>query len=154
MSITRGPKAKQTNNPDTITDEWTGLVNALAEQISTWASEEAWSVEKDQKQVDEGPFGVYKVPVLTLEVPDRRRFNSRWFRLPGGRLILEPIARNFPGNGIVELYAYPTLYRVRLILRSEAASWEVLTDSGIPLHQEWNKENFVTLANDLLAAGQ
>ena len=154
MSLTRGPKIKPTDDPDTITKEWVEIINALVQQISAWSSEEAWNVKIDRKQIDEGPFGVYDVPVITLEVPERKKFNSRWFRLPGGRLILEPIARNFPGNGIVELYAYPTLYRVRLILRSEMASWEVLTDSGIPLHQEWSKENFVTLANDLLAAGK
>ena len=154
MSLARSLKIKPTDNPDTITREWTEIVRALTQQISEWASEEGWSVKTSRKQIDEGPFGIYEIPVLTLEVPSRRKHNSRWFRQPGGRLTLEPIARNFPGSGIIELYAYPSLYRVRLILRSEAASWEVLTDSGIPLHQEWNKVNFVTLANDLLAAGQ
>lgn len=145
-------RIQQIDNPRMI-NEWNDAVNALTVQVSGWATDQRWSVERSEKQVNEGAFGVYQLPVLTLEIPARRRSSQHKSR-QGGRLIMEPIARNFPGSGIIELYAYPTLYRVRLIRRSEDDTWEVLTDSGITLHQEWNKANFVTLADDLLAAGR
>ena len=79
---------------------------------------------------------------------------------PSGQLRVEPIARNYPGSGIVELYAWPTLNRVRLLQGSESTPWRVLTDSGIFIKQgqqreafmEWNQRNFIALAKELLAA--
>ena len=67
---------------------------------------------------------------------------------------MEPIAR-FPrgGEGVVKFYAFPTLYRVRLIGNADGSEWRVLTDSGIFLHEAWDKENFLRLSNDLLGAG-
>lgn len=69
-----------------------------------------------------------------------------------GELRVEPVARNFPGRGIVELYAWPTLRRVRLLPNNEQGVWRVLTDCGIYLRQEWDRDSFMTLANDLIQA--
>ena len=56
------------------------------------------------------------------------------------------------GTGTVELYAWPALYRVRLLHSKTAGGWAVLTDSGITLKQPWNRETFIGLAEDLLGA--
>lgn len=124
-----------------LREEWLRTVKGLQHQIKTWiSSEPGWSVsEGEQHQVEENPLGVYAMTDLDIHTPD-------------GRLVLEPVARNYPASGIVELYAWPTLYRVRLVEDITTGKWRVRTDSGIYLRQEWNQENFVVLINDLLAA--
>jgi len=89
--------------------------------------------------VAEEDFSPYSVPVLTIKTPD-------------GRLILEPQAANAGGKGRVKLYASSTLYRVRLLPIDSNGGWTILTDSGIPLWQDWDRETFVRLAKDLLRA--
>ena len=102
--------------------------------------ESGWSTEwEGSREIQEEPLGTYTVSVLTIHTPS-------------GRLILEPIARNYPGRGIVELFAWPTLFRVRLLRGEEDSDWQVRVDSGFILHEEWNRENFVRLASDLLNA--
>ena len=102
--------------------------------------ESGWSTEwGESREIEEEPLGTYTVPVLTICTPD-------------GWLILEPIARNFPGRGIVEFYAWPTLFRVRLLRGEEDTNWQVRVDSGFILHEGWNRKNFVRLAGDLLHA--
>ena len=106
-----------------------------------WARQESgWTVDTPgATNINEEGLGTYEAPVVTIYAPD-------------GRLVLEPIARNFPGRGIVELYAWPTLFRVRLLLGESDTDWQVRVDSGFTLHQKWNRENFIVLANDLLRA--
>ena len=102
--------------------------------------ESGWSTEWEEgREIQEEPLGTYTVSVLTIHTHN-------------GRLMLEPVARNFPGRGIVEFYAWPTLFRVRLLRGEEDADWQVRVDSGFTLHEEWNCDNFVRLANDLLNA--
>jgi hypothetical protein len=125
-----------------IVQEWRTTLNHLIEEISGWVQEQpGWSVQPiSQQEVAEEALGRYTAPVLTIDTPE-------------GRLILEPMARmGFGSKGIVELYAWPTLYRVRLIQRPPGEGWDILTDSGIKLRQPWNRETFVTLAQDLLGA--
>ena len=124
-----------------LRDEWLRVIQQLQDQIKTWVYMEAgWSTEwGESDKTQEDPLGTYTVSVLTIHTPN-------------GRLILEPIARNYPGRGIVELFAWPTLFRVRLLHGEEDADWQVRVDSGIILHEEWNRSNFVRLANDLLNA--
>lgn len=118
---------------DTITD--------LQRQIKTWTDQEqGWTFTvQEEREIEEAPLGEYSVSVWKLQTPD-------------GEVRLEPIARNYPGRGIVELYAWPTLYRVRLVQDEEWGGWRVRTDSGIFLRQEWNRGNFIILVDDLLAA--
>lgn len=122
-------------------DEWVRVVNELVEQVSAWAREEpGWEVlSPTQMGIDEAPLGEYIVPVLTINTPE-------------GRLVLEPISRNWGGQGMVEFYAWPTLRRVHFLHDVLTGSWLVWTDSGIPLRQEWNRSNFITLSRDLLAS--
>ena len=124
-----------------LREEWLDTVAGLQGQIKAWADQEpGWAfTAQEERRIKESALGEYSVPVWKIQTPD-------------GEVRLEPIARNYPGRGIVELYAWPTLYRVRLIRDEEWGGWRVRTDSGIYLRQEWSRENFITLTNDLLTA--
>jgi len=112
-----------------LRQEWLDTVTALQRQIKAWADQEpGWAfAAHEEREIKEAALGEYSVTVWKIQTPD-------------GEARLEPIARNFPGRGIVELYAWPTLYRVRLIRDEEWGG------------QEWSRENFITLTNDLLTA--
>lgn len=128
------------NSPAEIRGEWVRSVEALADQVLEWVRlKPEWQADSENTDRSEEPLGTYSVPVVTIHAPN-------------GRLILEPVARNFPGRGIVEFYAWPTLFRVRLLRGAEDTDWQVRVDSGFTLHEEWNRDNFVRLANDLLNA--
>lgn len=133
--------AARTRVDSALRESWLGAVKELQRQIKIWVSDEPdWATSQgEDHQVEEDPLGVYTVTSINIYTPD-------------GRLVLEPIARNFPGRGIVELYAWPTLFRVRLLRGELDADWQVRVDSGFVLHQEWNRENFIRLVNDLLGA--
>ncbi len=68
---------------------------------------------------------------------------------PAGRIHLEPLGQRSDGSVIIEMYAWPTLLRVRLVEKPGDGQWQVVTDSGIPFHYDWTKENFVRLVHDL-----
>lgn len=116
--------ALQQNAKAQTSEDWRRSVAAMATDTARWAQEEGWSAVTDA------------LPVVTLETPD-------------GKLVLEPMPDTLDGRGRVKLYAWPTLYRVRLVQTD--AGWEILTDSGVPLRQPWNKQTFLQLARDLLA---
>jgi hypothetical protein len=127
-------------SPADIRNEWVRSVEALANQVLEWVRlKPGWQADSENKDISEEPLGTYSIPIVTIHTPN-------------GRLVLEPIARNFPGRGIVEFYAWPTLFRVRLLRGEEDADWQVRVDSGFILHEEWNRDNFVRLAGDLLNA--
>ena len=71
---------------------------------------------------------------------------------PQGRLILELPPPETHSEMRPRLYAWPGLYRVWLKYQGEQSGWEIWTASGFPLHEDWNKETFITLANDLMRA--
>ena len=122
-------------------DQWIGSLQDLAEQVSEWAnSEPDWQVDPiSLSSITEEKIGTYDAPVVTIQTPK-------------GRLILEPIARNFPGRGIVEFYAWPTLFRVRLLPNDADSDWQVRVDSGFVLDKEWSRDTFIQLGNNLLGA--
>lgn len=119
--------------------DWQKAVRSLAEEVARWSREEGWSVEQAQEEVQDMRFGAYPVPTLKIETPH-------------GRLRLEPLSHSLSGAGRVKLYAWPALYRVRLQPRADGTGWVIWTDSGIPIHADWNKETYVTLARDLVRA--
>lgn len=131
------------NQIDTaLRDEWLQTVTDLKNKIKTWIQEEAgWSFEKtgEQKEIEEAPLGIYTVEVWRIKTPEGE---VRW----------EPIARNYPSQGRVELYAWPTAYRVHLMRDEGQGNWRILTDSGIYLRQPWDREHFITLVRDLIGA--
>lgn len=116
--------------------EWVALVQSLAKQIQGWSQSQQWKVEEGQKTIHEDMLGVYTVPELRITAS-------------GGILHLNPIALHVAGgDGRVDLEAFPTLNRVKLV-RSHN-QWTIMTDSNVPLRDPWNQETFVRLAADLL----
>ncbi len=124
-----------------LLEAWRQAVRKLEEEISGWCEGQGWTVTSSETNVmDVRPqYGLYVIPSLSIETPH-------------GRLIVDPMVHALDGTGMVQLYAWPTLYRVRLLSRGGNVGWEILTDSGIPLHQDWNEQTFLTLAKDLLKA--
>lgn len=121
--------------------EWRQIVSVLQEDIAHWSEGQGWTVAVSRTQVmDVRPqYGIYSVHTLSIEAPE-------------GRLIVEPMPHGLDGTGLVKFYAWPTLYRVRLLYRGGQIQWETMTDSGIPMHLDWNRQTFLTLAHDLLNA--
>lgn len=76
-----------------------------------------------------------------------------WIKTNHGRVILEPRARNVRGSdGIVDLSAYPTMYRVRLLYNESDQTWVARTDSGLNWPHPWSEATFIELANGLMDA--
>lgn len=94
-------------------------------------------MEREDKPVRERLLGDYTVPLLRI-------------MLPRGELHLNPIALDVIGaDGRVDLEAFPTLSRVKLI--GENGGWKIMTDSNVPLRRPWEPATFVELVNDLLS---
>ena len=121
--------------------EWRQIIATLEEDILTWCQEKNWAVMvSETKVMDVRPqYGFYTIPSLSIETPE-------------GKLIIEPMPHALDGTGLVKFYAWPTLYRVRLLYRGGQTHWEIMTDSGIPMHMDWSRQTFLTLAHDLLNA--
>jgi hypothetical protein len=129
------------NNEETarLRDEWLAAIEALAHQVRQWAAEEGWRIREERRELCEGQIGAYEAPVL-------------WIETPGGEIVLEPIARDAWGAvGRVDLYAYPSRYRVMLLTRGEG-NWRIRTDSGLDWPHPWRKETFIELARGLTDA--
>ena len=124
-------------------DEWRGQVAALLDQVAGWAHSQGWRVERTDTTVREDRLPEYPAQTLEIQISEENQ------------VYLEPIARfTFSGRGVVELKGWPSLRRVRLEPTDSGAgatSWIVMTDSGIPLRQDWNGRNFATLVQDLVA---
>lgn len=127
-----------------LRDEWLAAIERLNADITEWVSSQpGWSIVREpDKMIQEERIGSYKAPFLRLQS-----------KKPKGEVRLEPMARmTRGGRGVVELYAWPALYSVRLIGNARGSSWEILTDSGIFIRQPWNKETFLQVAEDLIRA--
>jgi hypothetical protein len=130
MTQTADPSAQRRH-------EWVLRVNSLADQVQKWCQDEGWGVQREEKTVREKVLGEYAVPLLRISAP-------------GGELDLNPIALNvIGGDGRVDLEAFPTLSRVKLV--GEGDGWKIMTDSNVPLRRPWNAQTFVELARDLLS---
>lgn len=131
----------QTLDPGTrgkVLQEWQGDLEALLEDVTIWSkAQPGWSVKRSSTAIEEEGLGRYEAPVITVETGN-------------GRLVVEPMARIVGGIGTVEISAWPSLYRVRLLRRT--GTWVALTDSGITLNEPWNEQTFVRIARDLIAA--
>jgi len=122
--------------------DWECDTARLADDVQTWAGQAAargWRAERAEKGLaEEIVGGAYRVPVVTIYAPQ-------------GRLVLEPIARGTMGaQGRVDLYAWPSRFRVMLLHRD--GEWVARTESGIDWPQAWGRETFLTLAEGLLKA--
>ena len=126
-----------------MVNQWRDQISALIEQVALWAKKEGWQVERSKTDIQEDGLPDYSTQTLEIMIRDERR------------VYLEPIARlTLNGRGVVELYGWPSMRRVRLQPQAgvdNSSAWIVMTDSGIPLRGGWTRENFVQLANDLVA---
>lgn len=146
-------RTQVTQRPDKqpIIAEWKETVQQLLQEVAGWArSLEGWIAElQPGHRVEEPELGSYDIANLVIDTPE-------------GRLIMEPRARDVLGaTGTIELYAWPTLRRIRLVRRPSDGQWVILTDSGIPLRVTgtrttlpWDREAFLQLAEDLLEANR
>jgi hypothetical protein len=133
MSVT-----EQILDPETLRAEWLAAANSLLADISAWAAEQEWQVETGEQTLQEKPLGEYETLCLTIHAP-------------AGDLVVEPVARCVPGaEGRVDLYAWPSHHRVRLLRR--AGRWVVRTDSGIDWPHPWSRDTFLELATALISA--
>ena len=124
--------------------EWTRIMQSLEEDITRWSQEQGWQVE------------VREAGYTGFTDDYRREFVPRTLviQTPHGRLMLETPSHESDGRGRAKLYAWPTLYRVWLRHNEQRGEWDIWTDSGIPLRQEWNVNTYTTLAKDLLSADE
>ena len=124
-----------------VRDEWTQVLTSLQRELSEWAEAEGWQVWASERSITEAATGPYLAPELVLETPE------------GGRLLVEVKGRGpIEASGRVQISAWPTLFRVILLHKPRREGWVIRTDSGIPIHQPWNRETFIILAKDLLNA--
>jgi hypothetical protein len=122
-------------------ERWPEVVTEFCDQLAEWSRHQGWEVKLETIQVTEDEIGTYSVPQL-------------WIKTTTGTVIAEPIARFvFGGQGRIDLFAYPTLYRVMLLRDVANNTWRIRTDSGIYLRQPWQEETFADLVADLEAAG-
>ncbi len=133
--------AARTEVDPALRQEWLDTMTGLKNQIKAWADQEPdWTfTAQEEHKIEEAALGEYPITVWKLQTPD-------------GEVRLEPIARNYPGRGIVELYAWPSLRRVHLLHGGSEDDWRVRVDSGFNLRQPWDREHFITLVRDLIGA--
>lgn len=141
-------------------EDWLRAIEALFAHVEQWAAEglvagdaspsSTVMLEKTEKEiVDEWARGTYVVPVLRigniqLRGPQKAREEY---------LVLEPIMYNsVTGTGRVDFYAWPAMYRVRLLQEMPTGLWMVKTDSGLNWPLPWGEKTFVQIAEGLLDA--
>lgn len=110
---------------------------SLYSQVAEWAKEQGWTV------TPEIPMDAQMYRPEDVEKSGLRIDTNE------GRVHLEPAGKQWDGRYRVNFYAYPTLLNVRLIKKPKSKTWQVVTDSGIPFHWEWNKNDFVRLVHDI-----
>jgi hypothetical protein len=129
------------SDTDQERENWIALVRSFSKQVADWATEQGWQVAWKSLDRTEDVLGSYEVPMLIIQTQRRA-------------VMIEPVARDVLGAaGRIDLYAYPTLFRVMLLRSAENGKWRIRTDSGIFLDRTWNKQTFVRLVDELTEAG-
>jgi hypothetical protein len=116
--------------------EWKDAVLDLANQVEGWVSDSItgkggmplhvvdMSPEPDQ-------------PLLEMEVAGQSLIRLEPARFAANRL-----------PTVVNLYAYPTLRRVRLVGPTSGA-WQVQSSQGVDMKYGWNRDDFIRLLTEL-----
>jgi hypothetical protein len=121
-------------------EQWVETVRGFCDEAAKWSEAQGWKVERRELELTEELLGTYSVPMLTIKTQH-------------GTVIVEPVARIVMGAvGRIDLYAYPTLFRVMLLRSSRNGRWLIRTDSGIFLKQPWDEATFAGLVADLTGA--
>lgn len=141
-------------------EDWLRAIEAMFADVEGWATEglvagdaspsSTVTLEKTKKKIaDEWAGDAYVVPVLQisniqLKGPQKAREEY---------LMLEPIMFNSTtGEGRVDFYAWPAMYRVRLLQEIATGLWTVKTDSGLNWPLPWGEKTFVQIAEGLMSA--
>ncbi len=139
-------------------DKWLRTIDSLFSDVERWAGESLVAgdsphfssvrVEKTQKEVtDELAGDTYTVPVLQINGVRPRELK----RAHEEHLVLEPVTFNtVTGKGRVDFYAWPTMYRVRLLQEPGTGLWIVKTDAGLNWPFPWGEKTFVQIAEGLM----
>ena len=118
--------------------QWVDLLHQLVDEIAGWVRSMDWSVHEGQKTIQEKRLGAYVAPTLRI-------------RAPQGEIHVDPVARSVMGaDGRVDIEAWPSLNRVRLVRFGD--QWRVITDSNVRLRKDWDRNTFLELVGDLVAA--
>lgn len=117
--------------------EWRDDVTSLITEIEQWASTQKWVATRGQTTVRDDVLGTGELPSLRVQVRN-------------AQISVTPVGSDLAGQGgRVDLDAFPTLSRVKLIRSAEG--WRILTDSNVPLRMPWNQDTFVQLVHDLVS---
>jgi hypothetical protein len=124
---------------DEVRAEWQQAVEALMNDVRTWAVTQGWVATPTSHKLSEEGLDTYTVRGLRIMTPL-------------GELVLEPIARLVIGaQGRVDMFAYPSLYRVMLLRKTDGSGhWVVRTDFGPRWPNPWGETTFGELAEALL----
>ena len=115
----------------TSTDKQEAL--KLFNDVSNWVSHQnGWHAQTEIQEDDAAGL-----PGLRIDTNKQERVH------------LELLGRRSDGSLLVEMYAWPTLVRVRLRNRPDYPGWKVVTDGGVPIMRDWDERNFVELVHDL-----
>jgi hypothetical protein len=118
-------------------EDWKKRVSALMDEIESWARTAGWSVNRTEKRLNERLAGEYTLPALHMRTPE-------------GELFVTPVALYVIGaDGRVDIEAWPSLNRVKLIGVGKPAEWKIMTDSNVPLRDPWGSKTFLELVKDL-----
>jgi hypothetical protein len=119
-------------------ENWRQALGTLQADVKQWVSERPdWSIQQSDTSIQEDSDGkTYWLPELEITGPN-------------GIVVLQPVAALVTGaEGRVDLYAWPSLYRVMLLLQWNG-SWVIRTDSGLDWPFPWGKDTFFDLAQRL-----
>ena len=91
------PDTKIMTNPDAVREDWLGRLNALVNDIETWAGTLDWVSRRIKKSMKDSLIGPYQATGLLMQ----KEFT---------RILLDPMSRSTPGSeGSVDLYLMPGL---------------------------------------------
>lgn len=140
--------------------EWLIAVDDLFSDVETWSREwlrgydwtpaYGWDVMRQDKEIQDD-FVKDRYQVSILEINNARPHALQMAREE--KLVLEPIGFNpLSGTGRVDFYAWPAMYRLRLLYTVGNTQWIIKTDSGVDWPLPWSEDTFVQLAEGLLNA--
>jgi hypothetical protein len=119
---------------------WVQDLKDFCRDVERWSSACGWKVAWKELDLQEESLGSYTVPLLIIQTAH-------------GAVFVEPVGHTVMGaTGRIDLYAYPSLFRVMLLRSASNGQWRIRTDSGIFLRQPWNEDAFRTLVEDLTGA--
>lgn len=111
-----------------VREEWLAATETLIGQCEAWALKLDWATRRIPKKIDEAFLGEYETHQLLVH-------------LLSGRVIIDPITRFVGGGeGLVDIYAFPSMASRSLVRRER--QWKLLPTTGTGKPREWNEVLF------------